>query len=206
MIRTLGLVSALALATALSGCATMGASSDVPPVPASATAPVDYVRDAHSWARPENARVRHVTLDLPADFAAQVLSGTATLDVQGVPGANEVVLDVRDLDIRNVTDATGAPLQYETGAPAEFIGQPLTVRFPALAPGATQKIVIHYATRPDAAALQWLTPAQTAGGEDPYLFSQGQAILTRTWVPTQDSPGIRQTWDARIVAPSAPRC
>ncbi|WP_374515213.1 M1 family metallopeptidase [Brevundimonas sp.] len=202
MIRTLGLVSALALATALSGCASMGGASDMPPVPAPAVANVDFVRDVHSYARPEIARVRHVSLDLAADFEAKVLSGTATLDVQGVPGANEVVLDVRDLDIRNVRDASGAPLQYETGAPAEFLGQPLTVRFPALAPGATQRIVIDYATRPDAAALQWLTPQQTAGGRLPYLFSQGQAILTRTWVPTQDSPGIRQTWDARIVAPS----
>ncbi|MFP5296199.1 MAG: aminopeptidase, partial [Alphaproteobacteria bacterium] len=202
MIRTLGLVSALALATALSGCATMGGASDMPPVPASAASTVDYVRDVHSYARPEIARVRHVSLDLTADFEAKVLSGTATLDVQGVPGANEVVLDVRDLDIRNVRDASGAPLQYETGAPAEFLGQPLTIRFPALAPGATQRVVIDYATRPGAAALQWLTPEQTAGGRLPYLFSQGQAILTRTWVPTQDSPGIRQTWDARIVAPS----
>ena len=202
MIRTLGLVSALALATALSGCAAMGGASDMPPVPASAVANVDYVRDVHSYARPEIARVRHVSLDLTADFEARVLSGTATLDVHGVPGANEVVLDVRDLDIRNVRDASGGPLQYETGAPAEFLGQPLTIRFPALAPGATQRIVIDYATRPDAAALQWLTPQQTAGGRLPYLFSQGQAILTRTWVPTQDSPGVRQTWDARIVAPS----
>ncbi|OGN43865.1 MAG: aminopeptidase [Caulobacterales bacterium RIFCSPHIGHO2_01_FULL_70_19] len=202
MIRTLGLVSALALATALSGCAAMGGASDMPPVPASAASTVDYVHDVHSYARPEIARVRHVSLDLTADFEAKVLSGTATLDVQGVPGANEVVLDVRDLDIRNVRDGSGAPLQYETGAPAEFLGQPLTIRFPALAPGATQRIVIDYATRPGAAALQWLTPEQTAGGRLPYLFSQGQAILTRTWVPTQDSPGIRQTWDARIVAPS----
>ena len=31
---------------------------------------------------------------------------------------------------------------------------------------------------------------------------QGQAILTRTWVPTQDSPGIRQTYSARITAPA----
>ena len=35
----------------------------------------------------------------------------------------------------------------------------------------------------------------------PILFSQGQAILNRTWIPTQDSPGIRQTWEARIIAP-----
>ena len=59
-----------------------------------------------------------------------------------------------------------------------------------------------YRTSPRAAALQWLQPAQTAGGRHPYLFSQGEAILTRTWIPTQDSPGIRQTYEARIVVPA----
>jgi leukotriene-A4 hydrolase len=202
MIRTLGLVSALALATALGGCAAMNMPGSTGTPPVVATAPVDYVRDIHSYAQPEIARVEHVSLDLAADFQAQTLSGTAALDITGVPGANEIVLDVRNLDIRDVRDAAGAPLQFETGANDPILGQPLTVRFPALAPGERRRIVIRYATRPDAAALQWLTPAQTAGGDEPYMFSQGQAILTRTWVPTQDSPGIRQTWDARIVAPS----
>ncbi len=206
MIRMLGLVSAVALATAMGGCAAMSGPvtalrSDMPPLPASATAPIEYARDSHSYARPDIARVRHVALDLAADFGTRTLSGTAALDIQGAPGANEVVLDVKNLDIRNVTDAAGAPLQYETGANDAIKGQPLTVRFPALAPGETRRIVVTYSTRPDAAALQWLTPSQTAGGEKPYLFSQGQAILTRTWIPTQDSPGIRQTWEATITTP-----
>ena len=92
MIRKLGLVSAIALATALGGCAMtpgFGAGSDVPTVPASATAPVDYVRDVHSYARPEIARVKHVSLDLTTDFAASTLSGTATLDITAEPGAPE---------------------------------------------------------------------------------------------------------------------
>jgi len=205
MIRRLGLISTLALATALGGCAAMpglGSRSDTAAVSAAALAPVDYVRDIHSFARPEIARVRHVALDLTADFATKTLSGTAALDITAEPGADEIVLDVRNLDIQDVRDAAGAPLQYETGSVDPILGQPLTVRFPAFAPGEQRRIVIRYATRPDAAALQWLTPAQTAGGRQPYMFSQGQAVLTRTWVPTQDSPGIRQTWDARIVAPS----
>ena len=205
MIRRLGLISTLALATALGGCAAMpglGSRSDTAAVSAAALAPVDYVRDIHSFARPEIARVRHVALDLTADFATKTLSGTAALDITAEPGADEIVLDVRNLDIQDVRDAAGAPLQYETGSVDPILGQPLTVRFPAFASGEQRRIVIRYATRPDAAALQWLTPAQTAGGRQPYMFSQGQAVLTRTWVPTQDSPGIRQTWDARIVAPS----
>ncbi|MDQ3125418.1 MAG: M1 family metallopeptidase, partial [Pseudomonadota bacterium] len=180
-----------------------GSGSDMPPVPASATAPVEYVRDIHSHARPGIARVKHVALDLTTDFATGTLSGTAALDITAEPGATEIILDVRNLDIQDVRDASGAPLQFQTGDNDPLLGQPLTIRFPAFTPGEQRRIVIRYATRPDAAALQWLTPAQTAGGEQPYMFSQGQAILTRTWVPTQDSPGIRQTWDARITAPSA---
>jgi aminopeptidase N len=203
MIRTFGLVSTIALAAALGGCAlTPGSASEMSVVTAPATAPVDYVRDVHSYARPEIARVTHVALDLTADFATGILTGSAGLDITAEPGANEIILDVRNLDIRDVRDAAGAPLSFQTGVDDPILGQPLTIRFPAFAPGEQRRIVIRYATRPDAAALQWLTPAQTAGGQQPYMFSQGQAILTRTWIPTQDSPGIRQTWDARIVAPS----
>jgi leukotriene-A4 hydrolase len=108
------------------------------------------------------------------------------------------VLDSKDLEIAAVTDAAGVALQYDLGAADSILGRPLTVRIPT----GTRRIVIRYATAPTAAALQWLTPEQTAGKRHPFLFSQGQAILTRTWIPTQDSPGIRQTYAARIVVPA----
>jgi aminopeptidase N len=170
-------------------------------IPPAAAQPIEYVRDVHSHARPEIARVLHVDLDLDADFQAKTLSGRATLDVTAEPGANEIVLDVRNLDIGEVVDAEGRALRYVVGDDDPILGRPLTIYFPAFAPNERRRITVRYATRPDAAALQWLTPAQTAGGQKPYLFSQGQAILTRTWVPTQDSPGIRQTYSARITAP-----
>ncbi len=201
MIRKLGLVSALALATALGGCAALNLPGSDAVTPVAAVAPVDYVRDIHSYARPEIARVNHVSLDLTADFEARTLSGTALLEVTAEPGAAEIVLDVRDLDIHAVRSNAG-PLAYRLGEVDPILGQALTVTLPSIQPGQRAAILIDYSTRPEAAALQWLTPAQTAGGRQPYLFSQGQAILTRTWVPTQDSPGIRQTWDARIAAPS----
>lgn len=154
-------------------------------------------QDVHSYARPAEARVRHVALDLRADFEAKRLTGTATLTVEAAPGADEVVLDTRDLQIEKVTDVQGRPLAFSVGTGTPVLGQPLTVALPEEG----DAIVVHYATSPDAAALQWLTPQMTAGGRQPFLFTQGQAILTRTWIPTQDSPGIRQTYEARIVVP-----
>ena len=205
-LKPVGRVSALALitalATSLGACATSSSIPMTPLVPASQVAPAAYVNDPHSYARPAEARVTHLDVDLTADFAAKTLSGRATLDVTGRPGATEVVLDAKMLDIKGVTDARGRPLEWSLGAADPIKGQPLSVRLPAFRTGEAQKIVVAYATRPDASALQWLTPQQTAGGQKPYLFSQGQAILTRTWIPTQDSPGIRQTYSARIAAPS----
>ena len=153
-------------------------------------------RDEDSFARPEVARVTHVALDLDADFAARRMAGTATLDLQAAQGAQEIVLDSKGLEIQQVTDAEGRPLQYALGEGDERRGQPLTIRI-----GDARRIAIRYRSAPNAEALQWLTPEQTAGKRHPFLFSQGQAILNRTWIPTQDSPGIRQTWEARITAP-----
>ena len=152
--------------------------------------------DMHSFARPDQARVTHVALDLTADFASRTLAGTATLDVERAAGATEIVLDTRDLEIARVTDTAGAEVKSVPGAADPILGTPLTVTLPADGP-----IVVHYKTSPNAAALQWLTPSQTAGRKQPFLYSQGQSILTRTWIPTQDSPGIRQTYAARIVVP-----
>lgn len=203
-LKLVGRVSALAIATAaLGACATTADTTPMSPlVPAASVPATAYVNDPHSWARPAEARVTHVDLDLAADFAAKTLSGKATLDVTGRPGATEVVLDAKMLDIKGVTDAGGRPLDWSLGAADPIKGQPLSVRLPAFQGDEGQKIVVAYATRPDASALQWLSPQQTAGGQKPYLFSQGQAILTRTWIPTQDSPGIRQSYSARITAPA----
>jgi leukotriene-A4 hydrolase len=154
-------------------------------------------RDGHSFARPEEARVTHVALDLRADFATRTLSGRATLTVERTAGASQIVLDTRDLTIDDVSGLDGTRLQFALGNDDPILGRPLTVQLP----GDVKQVVVTYRTSPDADALQWLSPSQTAGGKQPYLYSQGQAILTRTWIPTQDSPGIRQTYSARITVP-----
>ena len=154
--------------------------------------------DIHSYAKPLEARVTHLGLDLTVDFPAKRIGGVATLDIDRKPDAKEIILDDKGLEIESITDAAGQPLDYKVGANDENLGAPLAI---ALRPD-TKRILIRYKSAPDAGALQWLTPEQTAGKKHPYLFSQGQAIENRTWIPTQDSPGVRQSWDATIRVPA----
>jgi leukotriene-A4 hydrolase len=149
--------------------------------------------DAHSYAKPLEARVTHVALDLGVDFATKRIAGTATLDILAKPDAGTIILDDKGLEIEKIAASDGKPLAYKVGAADPNLGSPLEIAI-----GTARKIVITYKSAPDSGALQWLAPAQTAGKKYPYLFSQGESIENRSWIPTQDSPGIRQSWEAKV--------
>jgi leukotriene-A4 hydrolase len=159
--------------------------------------PSARMRDIHSFARPEEAVVRHLALDLDVDFEKQKLTGSATFTIESQNGARELVLDTNGLDIARVTLDDGTEAMFTMGDPKPFLGRMLTI---AIKPE-TRSVKIDYSTSPDAAAVQWLSPEQTAGGKHPFLFTQSQAILARTWVPCQDTPGVRMTYDATIRVP-----
>ena len=153
------------------------------------------VTDPHSFA--QGPALSHLTLSLAVDFASQTLAGTATWRLAMPPvEPAELVLDTRDLVIEQVwTNAggTGPEAAYTLGTSDAMLGQALRIALPA----GTAAVCIAYRTSPHAAALQWLAPAQTAG-EYPFLFTQSQAILARTWLPCPDSPGRRFTYEAEV--------
>ncbi len=159
----------------------------------------DPSRDLHSYANAAEARATHLDLDLEVDFEARQLRGTCTLDVVG-PGT-DLVLDTRDIDVERVeVSERGEPFRdtaFEVGSRDPILGAPLRV-----ARGTAARVRVTYATRERASGLQWLAPTQTADGRYPFLYSQSQAIHARSWIPLQDSPGIRVTYTARIRAPT----
>jgi leukotriene-A4 hydrolase len=153
--------------------------------------------DPHSFSNPSDVAVQHLGLSLNVDFDRKVLSGTADLTLDNRSRGSELILDTRDLDIRRITLDDGSETQFRLGEAVQFQGRPLHVVIRA----DTKKVSIEYSTRPEAAALQWLSPSQTSGGKLPFLFTQSQAVLARTWVPIQDTPTVRMTYAATIRVP-----
>ncbi|MGZ8867672.1 MAG: M1 family metallopeptidase [Thermoanaerobaculia bacterium] len=160
-------------------------------------AQVSTIPSSHSWSRPDEAAVEHLTLDLTVDFAKNQLAGTAALRIRNSGSANQLVLDARDLTINRITLDDGTAAQHRLGNAEGTFGAPLEIDIKP----ETKTVTIDYSTSPNAAALQWLEPAQTAGKKHPFLFSQSQSILARTWVPLQDTPGVRFTYDATLRVP-----
>ena len=195
--RLLGLLATLLL---LAACKETEKKPPADPAPTVEIAPILTSEDAvdvHSYAKPLEARVYHVALDLDVDFDASRIAGTATLDIDARDDAENIILDSRGLTIEKIETPDGKPLDFTIGESDDALGAPITVKI-----GKARKIVITYVAAPDASALQWLPPEQTAGKRHPFLLTQGQAIENRSWIPTQDSPGIRQSWEARIRVPN----
>lgn len=158
-------------------------------------------QDYHSYSNPGDVRVRHVALDLDVSFEIRQLRGSVTLTVERNKSERPLILDSRDLQILRVeTSADGVafePAEHRVGSKDKVLGSPVTVQLPVKA----SQVRIRYETSPGATGLQWLEPAQTAGKKLPFLYSQSQAIHARSWIPLQDSPGVRVTYSARIRVP-----
>lgn len=163
----------------------------------------DLNKDYHSYANTEQVKVTHFDLYLAINFATKQLSGSVELSLQSQVAQNftQVILDTRALTIEKIEDETGNPLEYLLSENDDILGQKLTVSTPL----SNKKIKISYQTSEFAEGLQWLTPRQTLGKVHPYLFSQSQPINARSWIPLQDSPKARVTFNATISAPEGLR-
>lgn len=189
---------ALLLACAAVAC---GSGSSAPDGPREA-AP----RDLQSYANSGDVRVTHVELDLEVRFDERRLRGSAMLSFDRLQeDADVLVLDTRDLRIAAVeswSPAGGFGAATWSLAEADAaLGAALTVVLP---PAATRARVT-YETSPEAAALQWLAPEETAGGEHPFLFTRPRATGARSWIPLQDGPAAPVTYGARIGTPAGLR-
>ena len=154
----------------------------------------DRLGDQHSFANPKVARTKHLDLDITIDFESQTITGTAEYDLDPNAG-NEIVFDMKHLLIDKV-QVDGQTVKHKYGSEDSLFGRALIVPLVEN----SSKVTISYRTTSMSPALQWLNERQ-ASSPLKYLYTQGEAILTRSWIPIQDSPGIKITYEATVHVP-----
>jgi leukotriene-A4 hydrolase len=157
--------------------------------------PLDPPHDAFTFSEPAKIAVRHLSLDLTVDFQQKRLSGKATLDVENKTGTKLLVLDTNGLTISKVT-RDGAAATYALGSFTTW-GRPLNIDIEP----STRSVTIEYTTT-TGTGLHWNTAAQTYGRQKPFLYTQNEPIDARSWIPIQDTPTVRLTYDATIHVPA----
>ncbi|PHR63686.1 MAG: aminopeptidase [Idiomarina sp.] len=156
--------------------------------------------DVHSYARLNQVSTPHLELNLTVDFEARQLKGHATYTLARHDKTTQLYLDTSDLTIERaelLIDDQWQPTKFTLGDVHPSLGRELIVDIGSVA----KQVRIHYQTAPTASGLQWLTPEQTAGKKHPFMFSQSQPIHSRSWIPIQDSPALRLTYNATITTP-----
>lgn len=154
--------------------------------------------DPHSFSKPEEAVVKHLVWNAKVDFEEKSIHATATYSIENNKSVDTIYLDSKDLLIEGIKrDDKDEPLSYQSYTTDNYMGTKLAIPIS----GKTKEISIQYQTTKGADALQFLSPQQTASKKHSFLFTQSQAILARTWIPCQDSPGIRFTYEAKVEVP-----
>jgi leukotriene A-4 hydrolase/aminopeptidase len=154
--------------------------------------------DEHTLSNYYDAKTTHLHIDISVSFDEKKISGTAVHTIENTSDVSEIVFDTKALNILNVTVDGGQATEYALGEYDELLGTPLAVTITS----ETKTVEIEYETTEKTEALDWLMPAQTAGKEQPFMYTQGQSIFTRSWIPVQGTPAIRITYSARVKVPT----
>jgi aminopeptidase N len=157
------------------------------------------IRESHSYSNISEIYTKHLHLDMEVDFDNNSIYGVARHTMMN-KGSDTAVFDIKGLEIQKVTLGERdheENTNFVIGIEDTILGAPLSVKIDKK----STLINIYYKTTDRSEALDWLKPEMTKGKKFPYLYTQGQAILTRTWVPSQDRPSNRITYSADVKVP-----
>ena len=157
----------------------------------------NLIMDTHTLSNYQDLPIVNTHLELSVNFQERKLKGSVTHEFEANRKINLLKLDTKYLKIDSIQDGNGNTLEFSLGEFDELLGSPLSVN---LNPK-SNSVVIFYETTKKSEALDWLVPNQTAGKMYPFMYTQGQSIFTRSWIPIQDTPGIRITYSAKIKTP-----
>ncbi len=148
--------------------------------------------------------IKHMKFDLRIDIPDKSASGTATIDLTALRDINAVRFDAVDFRVAGVTVSRGehSDQPNEPGAAVDFVndGDSITIRFPdePLKQGEAARITITYAVKNPSAGLNFFGPTEKEPDIPYVVWSQGESITNRYWIPCLDHPNEKQTTEMVI--------
>ena len=139
--------------------------------------------DPHSYTDDRHAHVRSLAWEARVDFPTRTLHASATLHFDE-PSSGALDLDTRALHVTRVTDERGGAVAFELHPAEDILGSRLSLSLPE----GTRSVTIEYRTAPDASALQWLDPAQTAGGGTRTCSRSARRSTRARWCRSRTRP------------------
>jgi leukotriene-A4 hydrolase len=158
---------------------------------------VSTEKDWHTLSNADSVKVSHLHLDIAVSFEEKKIKGSAQWTFDNLKNSNSIVFDSQDLTIDSVILDDGSKAAFSFGKTDNILGTALRVPIKAT----NKALTIYYQSGAHPIALQWLDPAQTFGKKKPFLYTQSESIYARSWIPCQDGPGIRYTYDATVKVP-----
>jgi aminopeptidase B len=173
------------------------------------------IHDAATCSDYHSIQLHHVDLDMDVNFQSKTITGHATLWMKRLTldtTIMELKLDVFHLEIQDVQvkiDENTLRVTSSSWMIEKFtsFGDALVLELPsAVATKKEFQLIIKYQTKQTSPGVCWLDKEQTAGKKYPYLFTQGQEVLNRSFFPCQDSPSVRVTYTANVHVPKELVC
>ncbi len=178
---------------------TIGCNSDIKKNNSSNSNQIVEPNETHSYANLTDIHTKHIHLDLDVNFDNNTIYGVARHQMVNLTSTDTAIFDIKNIDIQKVTIGKDKEREtdYVIGQNDSILGAPLMVSIDST----VEFINIYYKTTDKTEALDWLSPDLTEGKKHPFLYSQGQTLLTRTWIPIQDNPSNRITYSADVKVP-----
>ncbi|BFZ19949.1 hypothetical protein BsWGS_22988 [Bradybaena similaris] len=162
----------------------------------------DNVQDPASASNFTEVKTRHLHLDLKVDFQDKQIHAWAELTLVSLRDDLQTVsLDSHNtVTISEVKDRSGGQAAFSVKLFADY-GSELVVTLPAPRQKGEEFVLEFQYVASSGPGICWLDPPQTADKVKPFMYTQGQSVLNRSFFPCQDTPAVKATYSAVVSVP-----
>ncbi|GFS23082.1 leukotriene A-4 hydrolase homolog [Elysia marginata] len=164
----------------------------------------DCVEDAATCSNFKDVKTAHLHLDLDVNFQKKEISGWIELALTSQKdGLDLVTLDSHEtLNVLQVKDKNSDEVLEFAEKPFAAYGTMLTIKLSSPKPRGCEFVLDIQYVASTGPGVCWLDPVQTEDKKHPFMYTQGQSVLNRSFFPCQDTPSIKACYSAFVKVPA----